>query len=65
MKPYVLVAIQRLDAEDRSHRRKPPEWLLDKIVEEKLYGPARDRKLPICNKCFVRKSKTGACNCNG
>lgn len=63
MKPYKLIAIQRLDAEDRSHRKHPPAHVLDEMAETKLSGPRRDRKDPVCNKCFVRKSKNGRCNC--
>lgn len=41
----------------------PPAWVLDKIAEESVYGPARDRKSPVCTTCFTRKSASGTCFC--
>jgi hypothetical protein len=43
--------------------KKLPEWLLDTMADEKLYGPPRDRKNTICSTCFVRKTLNGTCFC--
>lgn len=64
MKPYVMVALQRLQAEGNfpNGGRKPPEWLLERIYNEKLTGGYGKRN-PVCPKCRLRKSNTGDCFC--
>lgn len=62
----------RLIAEHELHRVgnwpggriKPPEWLLDRIAEQKLNGGYTRKRNPVCQNCFVRKSNSGNCNCD-
>jgi hypothetical protein len=51
-------------------RCKPPEWLLDKIADEKLTGgyrirPNRKGKVrnPVCPDCYEARSTNGSCMC--
>ena len=64
MKPYVLVALQQQQREGNfgSARMKPPNWVLDKIADEKLSGGFK-KKNGICNKCFQIKTVNGNCGC--
>jgi len=65
IKPYELIAQQRYREIPNwpNDRRKPPEWLLDLIAEEKLKGGYDKRNKP-CKVCFVLKSIDGGCNCD-
>jgi hypothetical protein len=47
----------------KSDHAMPPPWVLDKIAEESVYGPKRDRKNPVCTICFARKTPAGTCFC--
>jgi tRNA(Ile2) C34 agmatinyltransferase TiaS len=63
MKPYVLVAIQRLQSEGGFPGRKvPPGWLLERIYMETINGGYGKRN-PVCPNCNVRRSNSGDCFC--
>lgn len=59
--PYGFRLRAKLDAQVPT--AMPPAFVLDKIAEESVYGPARDRKNPTCGTCFTRKSAAGTCYC--
>ena len=48
-----------------NERRKPPEWLLDKIAQEKLMGGYRRKRNKLCPNCNVLMSNVGSCTCSG
>jgi hypothetical protein len=64
-KPNQITALYGSSKKERPYRpgltnwpnegSKPPGWLLDLMADEKLQGPKRDRRKPICGVCFVRK----------
>lgn len=41
----------------------PPQWLLDKMAEEKLSGGFNLRKKNLCNGCWQYRSSNGTCGC--
>ena len=60
--PYGYRLRATIDARTPDHAMPPP-WVLDKIAEEQVYGPERDRKNPVCTSCFTRKTPAGTCFC--
>lgn len=63
MKPYVLVAKQRLAAEGNfPYDKGKVGWLLDRLADEKLTGGYGKRN-PVCPVCRVRTSNSGSCFC--
>jgi hypothetical protein len=40
-----------------------PEWKRDLDADRKIEGNYADRRNPVCPRCFMRTTKTGACNC--
>jgi hypothetical protein len=44
-------------------RKVPPQYILDKIADEKLTGKFNVRKSNVCQSCYVAKSVNGSCNC--
>jgi hypothetical protein len=63
MRPYVLVAQQRLQAEGGfPYDRSKVGWLLDKIADEKLTGGYGKRNT-LCPECRVQTANDGSCFC--
>lgn len=60
--PYGYRLRATLDARTPDHAMPPPH-VLDKIAEESVYGPARDKGRPVCPGCFTRKSAANTCCC--
>lgn len=60
--PYGYRLRKTQEAQQTDHAM-PPSWVLDKIAEESVYGPERDRKNQVCTSCFARKSAAGICYC--
>jgi redox-regulated HSP33 family molecular chaperone len=52
------------DVTDEKTSTMPPQWLLDKIADEKLTGGYNVRKSNICPGCFEAKSVNGSCSCS-
>jgi hypothetical protein len=46
------------------NRRKPPQWLLDKIADEKFSGGFELKRKNLCRECFEYKSANGSCGCD-
>jgi len=41
----------------------PPQWVLDRMAEEKITGGYRTRKDNLCDRCHTYRSVNGACEC--
>lgn len=59
--PYGYRLRAKLDAQVPT--AMPPAFVLDKIAEESVYGPERDRNNPVCTTCFTRRTPAGTCYC--
>lgn len=48
----------------QERRPMPPQWVLDRAADEKLYGgyTAKQRK-NVCPDCFEVRSLNGTCSC--
>lgn len=44
--------------------RMPPQFVLDRIADEKFSGGFSLKKKNLCEKCFTYRSKNGECNCS-
>lgn len=65
MRPTTLNAVHQLQAEgnfpyDKS--RPPVDMLAEIWWRQKVTGGFR-KSDPVCPKCFVKKAKSGGCNC--
>jgi hypothetical protein len=49
--------------EPKESRKCPPQFVLDRIADEKLTGRFNIRKSNICQECYVAKSVNKTCNC--
>lgn len=43
---------------------KPPQWLLDKIADEKLSGGFVTKRRNLCPTCHQYRSRNGMCGCD-
>ena len=43
--------------------KTPPQWLLDKIADEKFSGGFVLKRKNLCTTCYEYKSANGTCGC--
>lgn len=68
VKPPTVHAYHKLAREGNwtainPHKRKPPQWLLDKLAEEQLTGKFNTAKANKCPVCNTYRSAQGGCWC--
>jgi hypothetical protein len=57
-----LSAVIELDREYKATLKRPANWILDKIADEKMNGGYTKRNTK-CTKCNTLKSSNGTCYC--
>jgi len=67
-KHYIAYKIYERDRAIGEYRdpdiKMPPQWLLDKIADEKFSGGFVLKRRNLCNVCFEYRSANGTCGCD-
>lgn len=50
--------------EYKSSSHVPPQWVLDKIADEKITGKYNTKRTNLCGTCNTYKSVSGTCLCD-